>query len=69
MFAGLRPVVVGLIAAAALLLMNESNFGSENPDIIKSVALAVAALGINLFTKVHPILIIIAAGAAGWLIF
>ena len=69
MFAGLRPVVVGLIASAALLLMNESNFGSENPDIIKSVALAVAALGINLFTKVHPILIIIAAGAAGWLIF
>ncbi|MBP3639733.1 MAG: chromate transporter [Muribaculaceae bacterium] len=69
MFAGLRPVVVGLIASAALLLMNESNFGSADSDVAKSIALAVAALGINLFTKIHPIWIIIAAGFGGWLIF
>lgn len=69
MFAGLRPVVVGLIASAALLLMNESNFGSADSDVAKSIALAVAALGINLFTKIHPIWIIIAAGFCGWLIF
>ena len=69
MFNGLRPVVVGLIASAALLLMNESNFGSTDTDILISSGLAAAALAINLFTKVHPILIIIASGVAGWLIF
>lgn len=69
MFAGLRPVVVGLIASAALLLMNESNFGSADSDVAKSIILAVSALGINLFTKIHPIWIIIAAGFCGWLIF
>ncbi|MDE6453538.1 MAG: chromate transporter [Muribaculaceae bacterium] len=69
MFAGLRPVVVGLIASAALLLMNESNFGSTDKEIAISVALAAAALAVNLLTKVHPILIIIASGVAGWLIF
>lgn len=69
MFAGLRPVVVGLIASAALLLMNGANFGTDEPDVLKSVALACVALGINLFTKIHPIWIIAGAGVAGWLIF
>ncbi len=69
MFAGLRPVVVGLIASAALLLMNSANFGSVDSDIAKSIGLALVALGVNLFTKIHPIWIIIAAGVAGWLIF
>lgn len=69
MFAGLRPVVVGLIASAALLLMNGANFGTVEPDIIKSVALAAVALAINLFTKLHPIFIIMAAGVAGLLLF
>ncbi len=68
-FAGLRPVVVGLIASAALLLMNGDNFGTTSPDVAKSIAMAAAALFIVLFTKIHPILIIIAAGAIGWLIF
>lgn len=69
MFVGLRPVVVGLIASASLLLMNESNFGSVQSDVIISITLAAAALAVNLFTKVHPILIIVSAGIAGWLIF
>ena len=68
-FAGLRPVVVGLIASAALLLMNGDNFGTTSPDVAKGIARAAAALFIVLFTKIHPILIIIAAGAIGWLIF
>lgn len=68
-FAGLRPVVVGLIASAALLLMNGDNFGTTSPDVAKSIAMAAAALFIVLFTKIHPILIIIAAGGIGWLIF
>lgn len=64
-FAGLRPVVVGLIASAALLLMNGDNFGTTSPDVAKSIAMAAAALFIVLFTKIHPILIIIAAGGIG----
>ncbi len=68
-FSGLRPVVVGLIASAALLLMNSENFGSTPPELTKSIAIAAAALGVNLFTKIHPIYIIIATGFAGWLIF
>lgn len=68
-FAGLRPVVVGLIASAALVLMNSANFGTESRDVMWSIALACVALAVNLYTRVHPILIIIAAGVAGWLIF
>lgn len=68
-FSGLRPVVVGLIASAALLLMNEANFGSVDSDIIKSVVLAVIALCVTLFTKIHPIVTIICAGVAGFFLF
>lgn len=68
-FNGLRPVVIGLIASAALILMNGENFGTTDPDIIKSVSLAAVALAINLLTKVHPILIIVCAGIAGYILF
>lgn len=68
-FAGLRPVVVGLIASAALLLMNSANFGSTTRDVCISVAICVATLLIQLFTKLHPIVTICLAGLAGWLIF
>ena len=61
-FAGLRPVVVGLIASAALLLMNSQNFGTATPDVAKSIAIAVASLAAVLFTKIHPIAVIAAAG-------
>ena len=67
--AGLKVVVVGLIASAALLLMNGENFGTDTPDIVKSVAIAIAALALNLFTKIHPIWIIVAAGTAGYAIY
>lgn len=68
-FAGIRPVVIGLIASAALLLMNRANYGDASPEIIKSIIITVAALAVALFTKIHPIAIIVAAGAVGWLIF
>ena len=68
-FAGLRPVVIGLIASAALILMNGENFGSTPSDVTKSIILATVALGMTLFTKVHPILLIIAAGVIGYFIF
>ncbi len=68
-FRGLRPVVVGLIASAAMLLMNSENFGTTTPDVSASIAIAAIALALNLFTKIHPIFIICAAGMAGYIIF
>ena len=68
-FAGLRPVTVGLIASAALILMNADNFGNTPADITKSCILAACALGLALFTRIHPIVLIIGGGIAGYLIF
>ncbi|MBJ2195913.1 MAG: chromate transporter [Muribaculaceae bacterium] len=68
-FMGLRPVVIGLIASAALLLMNAENFGSETFEIWISVIIAIGALATVLFTKIHPILVILASGLAGFLIY
>ncbi len=68
-FAGLRPVVIGLIASAALLLMNSDNFGDTRPQVLVSVIIAVAALCVVLFTKIHPIWVIVASGVAGFLIY
>lgn len=68
-FTGLRPVVVGLIASAALLLMNQANFGSTPHDLTISISLCVAAFVAVYFLKLHPILIIIIAGVAGYLLY
>ena len=67
-FAALRPVVVGLIASAALLLMTVENFGSiaETPlQFCVSVALFVSAFVAMKFFKASPILILLLAGAFG----
>ena len=69
MFSGLRPVVVGLIASAALLLMNGANFGTENRDIIWSIGICITSFCVVFFTKIHPILIIVMAGIAGYFIY
>lgn len=68
-FSGLRPVVVGLIASAALLLMNAANFGSEANDVIFSVVLCAAAFALVYWVKWHPILIICLAGLAGFIFY
>lgn len=68
-FMGLRPVVVGLIASAALLLMNGENFGTATPDCIKSIVICIASFCVVYFTKIHPIFIIIAAGIVGAFIY
>ena len=68
-FMGLRPVVIGLIASAALLLMNGENFGEELPEIVVSVVIACAALAAVLFTRLHPILVITLSGVAGFIIY
>jgi chromate transporter len=63
-FKGLRPVVVGLIAAAALLLMNKGNFIDYKSLIIFGIVFL-----LTLFTKIHPILLIILAGIAGLFLY
>ena len=64
MMSGLKPVVVGLIGAAAALLMTPDNF----PDW-KSWALFALAAAVSLIWNASPILIIVAAGAIGYLIY
>ena len=61
---GLRPVTVGLIASAALLLMNPDNFIDY-----KSIIIFVAAFIFTKFLKVHPILMIVLAGLSGLLLY
>lgn len=68
-FSGLRPTVVGLIASAALLLMNEANFGVEITEVMWSVAICIAAFILVFFVKLHPIAVILLAGVAGYLIY
>ncbi len=63
-FAGLRPVVVGLIASAALLLMNGDNFADY-----KGVLIAIAAFVLVQYAKLHPIWVIVLAGAVGVVIY
>ena len=64
MMSGLKPVVVGLIGAAAALLMTPDNF-----PYWKSWALFALAAAVSLIWNVSPILIIVAAGAIGYLIY
>lgn len=68
-FRGLRPVTIGLIASAALLLMNGDNFGTEPGNIAISVSICAAAFAATYFAKIHPIWVICAAGLAGLLIY
>ena len=67
-FSGLRPAVVGLLAAAALLLMNSENFSSmgENPwrHCISLFLFAFAFIGQKVY-RLGPILIIVLCGVAG----
>ena len=63
-FLGLRPATVGLIAAAALLLMNEENFIDY-----KSYLIFAAAFVLTWKWKIHPILMIVLAGVACLLLY
>lgn len=63
-FTGLRPVTVGLIGAAALMLMNKENFIDY-----KSFLIFGAAFILTWKFKIHPILMIFLAGIAGMLLY
>ncbi len=69
---GLRPAVVGLLAAAALLLMNSENFSSpkECPwQFWISIGIFLFALIAQKTYKIGPITIIIICGLVGLLVF
>lgn len=61
---GLRPAVVGLIGAAAIVLMTADNF----PDWT-SWAIFAVAFAASMWAKASPILVIAAAGVAGFIIY
>ncbi len=63
-FTGLRPVTVGLIGAAALMLMNKENFIDY-----KSFLIFGAAFILTWKFKIHPILMIFLAGMAGMVLY
>lgn len=78
-FAGLRPVTIGLIASAAIMLMNDANF---NPNGISwqlwaNIAICAAAFCLVYFQirlgskkfKLHPILVIVLAGITGLILY
>lgn len=60
----LRPVVIGMIAAAAGILVTKENFID-----IYSVIIFVAAFVAGQWLKVNPILTIILAGVIGYIIY
>jgi chromate transporter len=62
-FKGIRPVVLGLIASAAVLVAQDVFID------IKSILIAVGIFYIITFRKVHPILAIVLAGVAGVIVY
>ena len=71
-FSGLRPAVVGLLAAAALLLMNSENFGSPTDDMRSFIISCLIFIVVFIATrrvKISPILMIVLSGIAGLLLY
>lgn len=68
-FKGLRPGVVGLLAAAALVLMNGENFGTYNWQILTSILLFAGTFIASYRYKVNPILLIVVCGFIGFITF
>ena len=71
-FMGLRPAVVVLLAAAALLLMNAENFSApgENPwQFFISVGLFLFAFIGQMVYKMNPVLLLVLCGLTGLLLF
>ena len=64
----LRLVVVGLIAAAALLLVTPESFG-ENCADWRSWIIFIAAFAATKWLKMHPILMICVAAVVGIIIY
>ncbi|MBO5187637.1 MAG: chromate transporter [Prevotella sp.] len=67
-FAALRPAVVGLLGAAALMLLTADNFSTpwQNPwQFFVSVALFAATFAGTMYIKINPIHMIACSAVAG----
>jgi chromate transporter len=61
-FKGIRPAVIGMILSAALII------GKDLEPVWQSYLIGIATLGLSIFTKIHLIYLILAAGILGiWL--
>lgn len=71
-FGPLRPAIIGLIAAAAVMLMSKENFGDPSESVFVFVLsifiFLFAFVGTRLY-KIHPIIMILICGLAGLLIY
>lgn len=70
-FMGLRPAVIGLLAAASLLMMNAENFSTpgQNPwQFFISVGLFLFAFIGQQVYKMNPILLLVLCGLSGLLL-
>lgn len=71
-FGLLRPTVLGLILAAAIMLMNIENFGSPTKStfvfIVSCVIFFLSFVGTRIY-KIHPIIMILLCGLAGLIIY
>ena len=68
----LRPVVVGMLAAAVLLLLNEENLGAfqrDNLQLYVSIGLFALAFVATYVWKIGPIKVILLAGLFGGLFY
>lgn len=59
-FNGIKPAVVGMLAAVTIKLGGASMVGTA------TIAIAAGSFALMTFTKADPTLVIIGAGAAGW---
>ncbi len=71
MFQGLRPAVVGLLAAACLLLMTAENFSAPSQSVWQfsiSVGIFVLSLIARQVYKINPIRVLVCAALVGLLL-
>ena len=71
-FSGLRPAIVGLVAAAALVLMNAENFGAPREALVQfvaSVMLFALAFVASYRFKTNPLLLLALAGGFGMIFY
>lgn len=71
-FSGLRPAVVGLLAAAALVLLTRENFSTPSESLwrfIISILIFIFAFVSQRLYKMNPILIVVICGCVGIILF
>lgn len=71
-FSGLRPTIVGLVAAAALVLMNADNFGApaaSQLQFVTSLALFAGSFLAVFRFKISPLKVLAGAGIFGMIFY